>query len=281
MNDMTHPNTAARISDDIGDVLSAIRRLIAEDEAMGDDAAQDEPLKLAVGGDVLARRYGGNAALARQMVLSSHSGAEPDAAETRVAPDEILEFADETAMHPFEAAVLAIQDDAEDDAPAESTPLRLSEADRVIPSDAENEQMAAPRRRSRWARIGIPTYRRQTSQPAEPQPAAIGEEPTSFAAENTPMIEAVADIPVADMVADIAADLPPVEDMPVPPPVEAAPVAVAPEPAATNADVPQALRALIREMIQEELHGELGQRFSRNLRAVIRREVLAAIDDRM
>ena len=37
---------------------------------------------------------------------------------------------------------------------------------------------------------------------------------------------------------------------------------------------------LLREMIQEELQGEMGQRFSRNLRAVIRREIAAAIDER-
>lgn len=52
--------------------------------------------------------------------------------------------------------------------------------------------------------------------------------------------------------------------------------------AAAEPDVDvQAIRGLLREMIQEELHGELGARFSRNLRAVIRREVAAAIDDHM
>lgn len=43
----------------------------------------------------------------------------------------------------------------------------------------------------------------------------------------------------------------------------------------------QSIRDLLREMIQEELHGELGERFSRNLRAVIRREVASAIDDQL
>lgn len=43
----------------------------------------------------------------------------------------------------------------------------------------------------------------------------------------------------------------------------------------------QSIRDLLREMIQEELHGELGERFSRNLRAVIRREVAAAIEDQI
>ncbi|RMC31991.1 hypothetical protein [Paracoccus alkanivorans] len=39
------------------------------------------------------------------------------------------------------------------------------------------------------------------------------------------------------------------------------------------------VRSQIREMIQGELQGELGQRFSRNLRIVIRREIAAAVDD--
>ncbi|MDP5305916.1 hypothetical protein [Paracoccus spongiarum] len=70
----------------------------------------------------------------------------------------------------------------------------------------------------------------------------------------------------------------------------AAPEACAPEPAAgptlageaaivTPEVDEQSIRDLLREMIQEELHGELGERFSRNLRAVIRREVAAAIED--
>ncbi len=39
------------------------------------------------------------------------------------------------------------------------------------------------------------------------------------------------------------------------------------------------VRSQIREMIQSELQGELGERFSRNLRIVIRREIAAAVDD--
>lgn len=38
------------------------------------------------------------------------------------------------------------------------------------------------------------------------------------------------------------------------------------------------IRELLREMVQDELNGSLGERFSANLRAVIRREVAAAID---
>ncbi|MBM3604729.1 MAG: hypothetical protein FJX25_08230 [Alphaproteobacteria bacterium] len=41
------------------------------------------------------------------------------------------------------------------------------------------------------------------------------------------------------------------------------------------------LRNGLREMVQEELQGEMGQRFSANLRAVIRREITQALDDRL
>lgn len=40
----------------------------------------------------------------------------------------------------------------------------------------------------------------------------------------------------------------------------------------------EAIRDLLRELIREELQGELGERFSRNLRALVRREIAAAID---
>lgn len=43
-------------------------------------------------------------------------------------------------------------------------------------------------------------------------------------------------------------------------------------------DEEASIRDLLREMIQEELHGELGERYSRNIRTLIRREVAAAID---
>lgn len=44
-------------------------------------------------------------------------------------------------------------------------------------------------------------------------------------------------------------------------------------------DDAKGVRSQIRELIQCEMQGELGQRFSRNLRIVIRREIAAAIDD--
>lgn len=44
-------------------------------------------------------------------------------------------------------------------------------------------------------------------------------------------------------------------------------------------DDTKGVRNQIRELIQCELQGELGQRFSRNLRIVIRREIAAAVDE--
>ncbi|MFC0202272.1 flagellar biosynthesis protein FlhF [Paracoccus rhizosphaerae] len=41
------------------------------------------------------------------------------------------------------------------------------------------------------------------------------------------------------------------------------------------------LRDRLNEMIREELQGEMGARFSSNIRAVIRREVATAVDDRL
>ena len=40
----------------------------------------------------------------------------------------------------------------------------------------------------------------------------------------------------------------------------------------------EGIRDLLRELIREELNGELGERFSRNLRVLVRREIAAAID---
>lgn len=92
---------------------------------------------------------------------------------------------------------------------------------------------------------------------------------------------------ITDMVedtAEIAVPAAPTENSIDPDPrgVPAAPAAAASTITGLSLEEEEkSIRELLREMIQEELHGELGQRFSRNLRAVIRREVAAAIDDQM
>ena len=83
---MAERNTqsAARLSEDIGDVLTAIRRLIAEDEALS--AARDRVMDDRSGNpgiidedsaEFLARRHGGNAAMARKLARRRFGVAEP------------------------------------------------------------------------------------------------------------------------------------------------------------------------------------------------------------
>ncbi|WP_405403822.1 hypothetical protein [Paracoccus sp. Ld10] len=43
----------------------------------------------------------------------------------------------------------------------------------------------------------------------------------------------------------------------------------------------KAMRAHLQEMIREELEGEMGARFSGNLRAVVRREIASSLDERL
>lgn len=137
MNDLTPQPSAARLSEDIGDVLSAIRRLIAEDEALSTAREHREEERIAhfaaqpavrtAGGDVLAERYGGNAALARRMALGMGprrpQAVEPvdgesgtDVAARRHA-DEAINALTAPEPHPFEAVIGAMADEAiEDDA---------------------------------------------------------------------------------------------------------------------------------------------------------------------
>lgn len=180
MNDMSRPNSAARLSEDIGDVLSSIRRLIAEDEALtaaherlqkqscdthiGHDTARDDE-KIAVGAEMLAGRHGGNAALARQLagrpMLAAQAAPQPvESAQITAAPsirphvepgDDMPRRSAAPALPPSHGARMgpAIQPDP----PAQETRsnrLRLGAAQRVVPPvDPE----AAPRP---GARLHVP-----------------------------------------------------------------------------------------------------------------------------
>ncbi|MDO5633153.1 MAG: hypothetical protein Q4G22_15165 [Paracoccus sp. (in: a-proteobacteria)] len=289
MNDMTHPDSAAQTSADIGDVLSAIRRLIAEDEVPGDVAAQDADAGAVGDGDLLAHRYGGNAALARRFAAPLNRCVEDALAASPAGPAHAPHQVEAEVMSDSSTAapVFAVVGPATvEDAP-DSTPLRLSEADRIAPNKTEGSKdtpVAAPRR-SRWSRIGLPVNRRATAQiraesmhetlpPETPAPETVASEPSAMFDAALSAAEALA-ADLDPVIADQGGD------------VEQAPPAVA-RPALSDLDLAfgndtgdadQALREMIRDIVQQELHGELGQRFSRNLRAVIRREVLAAIED--
>lgn len=160
---------------------------------------------------------------------------------------------------------------------------------------------------------------RRLAEPAAPVPLAprLPPEPAPHAAAPEPEVEAPQPIIVQSVLAPAtfawpawsaapagqpqppatASNLkpqPPVTEtmvQPEPPAAEAVPLPknVPPDPfpvpieiAACGPLLPDAsLRDTLREMIREELHGELGARFSANLRAVIRREIVQALDDRM
>lgn len=146
MNDMSRPHSASRLSEDIGDVLSAIRRLIAEDEAL--DHARDrlhcekpphDP------GSGLAYRFGGPSALARRMVQDGPAARDGQPGGT--------DFADHALIPPPRPRLIADQhvppargahgglvarrdlpprrDAAPAAEPQELAPLRLGDSDRV------------------------------------------------------------------------------------------------------------------------------------------------------
>lgn len=411
MSDPRSSQNAARLSEDIGDVLSAIRRLIAEDEAYA-ATPSSEAMVNEDAGDFLARRYGGNAELARRLAggdrsqASRHDGADgwdethaaetwplgglansPDAArpnppvpETPIPSvpqpplriqrhDDSARFADRSDVpHPRNDLVrsLSASFGSGQDASVESNagapvvkgnrdsdvatqamvPLRLDAARRVVTSAAPEEPAAQsePARWRAWIRPEPPLQRpaatlKTTSTAAQAEGAGFSED-FDWKARMRPDIEAAAKTQPADVAGDTSAEV--VRAVP-PAPVTARTdkpmrqsgwVNAASESAAhiaedgpdftevldalCGADLPdadlrqsdaadcpgaecsdalaaepsaetvtgfspeaeeQSIRDLLREMIQEELHGELGERFSRNLRAVIRREVAAAIED--
>lgn len=277
MADPRMSQNAARLSEDIGDVLTAIRRMIADDDALS--SARDRVRAERSGliqddaGDFLARRYGGNAALARRMVGSSARPAAPEPAAPAV-PEFILRGKPEVVSA------------------TNVTPLRL-EAERRV------EEPEAPKA-SGW-RAWLRPEAREPAPQVEPEAAPV--------AAPISLVQSVPDIGDDDDFADAfdwKARMRPELDEPAP--ALAAKAAeqrlsvwsLPPEPVVVDTvaqlaaeaeafdaemhaqvaveDEDQSIRDLLREMVQEELNGELGERFSANLRAVIRREVAAAIE---
>lgn len=398
MSDPRSSQNAARLSEDIGDVLSAIRRLIAEDEAIA--PAHDPRASGATidedAGDFLARRYGGNSALARRLAGTSDGDAairhrparpaevigrshrETEASDTDQGevwplgqlanspgaarpvppvpetpmpsvprPPQRIHRHDTTGEAPRAdenparndlarslSAVMREHDVIPD------APLRLDATRRVL-SEPQPEAATTPGARTMsawrsWIRPEPPLKR--VSKPSgdqAPAPAAVvspevPEDEDGFAeafewkarmrpelgvpvvaqtgagATQQPVLGAGATsgIPPSGWVTAVAdadesnhgeadfadalaaldnAELTPSMPASDPSPTGvdgAAPTAIYNTVTGLSPEVEeQSIRDLLREMIQEELHGELGERFSRNLRAVIRREVASAIDD--
>ncbi|TBN36562.1 hypothetical protein EYE42_15460 [Paracoccus subflavus] len=291
MADPQMSQNAARLSEDIGDVLSAIRRMIADDDALSharDRVRSERTSGLAEvipddAGEFLARRHGGNAALARQMV---ETNARPTPAPV-IADPEIRPAIPHFILRP--GPKVAAPAPAAPVPAAEIAPLRVSAERRVDDTAAQK-----PSGWRAWLR----------PEPVEPQ--AVAAKPAD-AFEKTMASPAEEDSDDFAEAFDWKARMRPELDEPVQAvgtacgtadqrlsgwasPLDASsdPVArLAAEAAAFDAemlaqadarDEEQSIRDLLRDMVQDELNGELGERFSANLRAVIRREVAAAID---
>lgn len=394
MSEQRASQNAARLSEDIGDVLSAIRRLIADDEALTSarDAVRGQTAISEDAGEFLARRYGGNAALARQIARvgegeTDGSGYQRAAAlaEAVVQPDDVADEDDE--IWPLGEAANApgaarprpvVPETPIPDTPPppqrvmrhDADPARMEEERPEVPParndlvrvlSAGQPRLCADSSRHEARREGaIPPLRLESarrvgeiagedagwrgwlrSQPkgpvetasetAESQNVAMIEE-DDFAEAFDWKARMRPDLAVAEVDAKADEGVASGQEKPVRPSgwvslplseqapgeqaiptgsedqprfhevlaavgrAEDAAVALmqtAPQvelaPAAAHDTVTglspeeeeQSIRDLLREMIQEELHGELGERFSRNLRAVIRREVAAAIDEQL
>lgn len=306
MADPRMSQNAARLSEDIGDVLSAIRRMIADDDALSDarDRVRSERSGLIQddAGDFLARRYGGDAALARQMVQTAARPAPATLADDSEARPAIPQFILRAAPAPAAAKGFVAKAPAPvSETPlAEVAPLRLGAERRIDEAPA-----ARPSGWRAWLRSD-PAETQAPSEPAAPPLAATdiimgspaGDDGEDFAeafdwkARMRPEIEAPVQAAVSvpkvtdqrlsgwvsasgasDPVARLAAEAAAFDaEMQAQADLEAAALAV------TQQVEDQSIRELLRDMVQTELNGELGERFSANLRAVIRREVAAAID---
>lgn len=281
MADPRFSQNAARLSEDIGDVLTAIRRMIADDDALSSarDSIRAERNGLVQddAGEFLARRYGGNAALARQMV------------ETAARPVPAAAAPEPEPAPPVPQFILRARPEA---APAANvSPLRLGAERRV-------DEPEAPKA-SGW-RAWLRPEAREALPQVEPDPvpaaANLAGPVQDFADDADDFAEAFdwkarmrpeLEEPAA------SAEAKPVEQRlsgwtlpPEPASVdtvarlaaEADAFAAEQQAQAAGSDEEHGIRDLLREMVQEELNGELGERFSANLRAVIRREIAAAID---
>ncbi|MDB6176043.1 hypothetical protein PAF17_00800 [Paracoccus sp. Z330] len=336
MADFHGNQNAARLSEDIGDVLSAIRRLIAADEGADRSISpqpaveSDLPDPITDPAEQLARRYGGEASLARRLVEAGTLGEQADRRDGPLDHDDLLsepwpfgasangpaaERDDQTSLGSqehgnAETPILRHRsthdttDDAheagrnvrhaprivrmsrgaletvrtEDDRP----PLKLEEASRVIddragdsPDTSEWHSFIRARRAGCAENQGSNVVSLADQLPSAGNAPAVNIPAATTDEDEASFAEAF------DWKANLTAEQP----------VEAVSRTEAPKVAqpegeqATFSGIAMQsddeIRALLRDMIQEEMHGELGQRFSRNLRAVIRREVAAAIDEQL
>ncbi|AGT10323.1 hypothetical protein [Paracoccus aminophilus] len=273
-----HP---AETSENIGDVLASIRRLIAQDEA--NRASSDPGQRL------------------RQVALQQaeeRRSAHPTPSASEHEPPLVLGHPDlvPPARPPFRQPTLSMprmRPAAEDRvfaAQATGGPVVLNEGG--SPRELHQAPVIAPQ--PQLAAVNAEAIAAQTDAPAPLTAHAPAFAGRPLRAETPPSAAEIAAHPDA-------AETPPAEPaltahVPAESPTREHPLAVAPPPPAALAEgegesedfhlflMPEdenpheeLLRGLIREAIRDELQGELGGQFSRNLRRVIRSEIELAL----
>ncbi|TWI33255.1 hypothetical protein [Paracoccus sulfuroxidans] len=258
-NDVMHAGQTAMVSENVGDVLASIRRLIAQDGGAG---------RLMASPDVAAAFR--HADLLNARVAES---ATPDLRQVAAPPPEEM-----TAPLTLERDNLVAPE-----APSQPV-LRLH----LTPSFADLPEPEASHPVAAATQVDTaPAASPKLEAPAPVWPAAAAAALSTQNAEPAPVVVEAAmpqlsqavDPPVTPIAAALTEDLaPPVglASPDAPPPEEVADLHLfAPED--EELAYSSVLRSLIRDAIRQELQGEMGGRFSRNLRQVIRHEVDLAL----
>lgn len=256
-NELMHAGQTALVSENVGDVLASIRRLIAQDGGAG---------RLMASPDVAAAFR--HADLLNARVAES---ATPDLRQVAAPPPEEM-----TAPLTLERDNLVAPE-----APSQPV-LRLH----LTPSFADLPEPEASHPVSAAAHVDTaPAFSPKIEAPAPIWAAAAAlsaqsAEPAPVVVEVAmPQLSQNADEPIGPIAAALTEDMaPPVglTSPEIPAPEEVADLHLfAPED--EELAYSSALRSLIRDAIRQELQGEMGGRFSRNLRQVIRHEVDLAL----
>lgn len=277
MADPRFSQSASRLSEDIGDVLSAIRRMIAEDDALS--AARERLSASRLAPESFPIRQFTPAAELQPVALSplveeADCGDCGGEATFRLPEPEPIDAAETTAS--FE--VIVDQDDAFAEAfdwkqrmrpeiPAITPPAEIAPAMTMCAPESITVEAAA------------------FAETEEAQPPQIIQEGTL--PETRPDILnrhlAVFTLPWCEISPSANLDRMPELSAPVievTQPQMILPDAVEVDPVPLQAHE-ELMHEVVRNLVRDELHGALGERFSSNLRAVIRREIAMAIDEHL
>lgn len=334
MKDSHGSQDAARLTEDICDVLGTIRKLIAADEAAGrsprreGQAAADSHQETETDpAEDLARRYGGEAGLARRLAGLRNASdwsispsqprcqgkpaddiapSNPDSTsrqEMRREPPWLRPIDQSVAMRHRVEPVLRQEATSAQAAAASEVGCRVEPIVRPPQHNAqreverpENRAPQDPSERKRPLQLDqtrrvvrdVPDvsirwsdFARPDDGPGEAEAAENVVHLTHQTVQVAPEDDDASFAEAFEWKASLTGQISPREVDCQDLPESHADVPSDRSPIGASAQEDEQIREILREMIREEMHGDLGQRFSQNLRAVIRREVAAAIDDQL